>query len=329
MKNFELIVKALAKNFNETFSFLMELADMFSGRGDFEKAFLIREELLRQGVSEEQRVKILEHFASDFHKAGMYENALNVLKEAFVICSEKDRLLDYMSHLCIELNDWENLLNYQRMKKNKDSNFIVYGLCQWSKSLLDNNEYKKAKLLLKEAELIDSDSLHIKFHYADFFIYDRDKDGLLRLGEEISNNFPVFFGIFLKKYFSGFGCDDAVSELAENHLTKNRDDFYTLHILVKRHIEDGNYQSAYNFLTKYYKPSDRNPYLLKSYIQCVKQLGLEINCDYLTWYFMEREDVERWFRCSSCGYESEHFSFLCIRCNKFDVMTQIKFHEQQ
>jgi len=329
MASFEKIIAVLSNNFDETFSFLMELADVFSNKGDFEKAFFIREELLNKNLGVENKIKVLLSLSSDFHKAGMYENAIRVLKEAVVISDDKDRILDLLSHLYIEMKDWENTILCQKMKKNKDNNFIVYSLCQWSAELLSLKDFKKAIFKIKEAEMIDKNNIHLKLHKADFLILEGKQEELKGLALELSDNFPAFFGIFLKKYFNCFSVDEDVKNLVERHLKKYENDFYTVHVYTTKLIEENRYSEAYDTLNAFLSHSTYNPYLYRSYIKCALQAGKSLNAQYISTFIQEDRVFEKWFRCENCGYESENFYFRCVRCNKLDALKQIHFDEQR
>ncbi len=327
MESFETIISVLSKNVDETFSFLMSLADIYSNKGDFEKAFYIRETLLTKELSAERRCDVLESFSKDFHKAGMYENAIQMLKEVLVISDEKDKILDLLSHLYIEIKDWNNTINCQKMKKNKNDNFIIYSLCQWSKELLTIKDLKRAIFKLKEAEIIDEKNIHVKLHKADILLLKEKKEELIMLTDEIANNFPDFFGIFLNKYFQCFPIENEIKNITLTHLKKFKDDAYTAHIYIRKLIDEGKYEEAYDILNWFLSNSCFNIQLCKSYIETAIKLNKPFNSDVLSKLVKAEIFPEKWFRCKSCGYESEAFSFLCIRCNNFDVFSQIKVDE--
>lgn len=321
MDKFHLIIKALSKT-SETFSFLMNLADICADKGDFENSILIRNELLAKDIDLDTKIKVLDALSSDFHKAGMYEEALKVLKEALIISNDKDRFLDMLSHIYTELNEWENVVNYQKMKKNKDYNFIIYALCQWADTFLKNGDEKNAYLKLKEAEMIDAKSIHFKLHLTDFYIKTKQVESLQKLADDISNNYTNFFGIFLKKFFSNHPVDKNIKELVLEHLSKYKKDSYTVYVYSKKLVQEQKFLEAYEFLLHYYVPPLYNPYLLKLMLECCLKTGKPLNNSYLEQLLLDQSDVEKWFRCENCGYETENFSFLCMRCNKFNTLNQ-------
>lgn len=327
MASFETIISVLSKNVDETFSFLMELGDIYSNKGDFEKAFYIRETLLNKELSIERRCNVLEAFSKDFHRAGMYENAVQILKEALVISDEKDKILDLLSHIYIETKDWESTINCQKMKKNKNNSFIIYSLCQWSKELLSSKDFKHAIYKLKEAEMIDEKNIHVKLHKADILLLKEKKEELIILTNEIANNYPDFLGIFLNKYFQCFPVENEIQNIILTHLKKFKEDAYTAHIYTRKLIEEGKYEEAHDILSRFLSTAGFNVHLFKTYIETALKLNKSFDSDFLLKFSKIEIFPEKWFRCKNCGYEAETFSFLCIRCNNFDVFLQIKLDE--
>lgn len=327
MDSFTKIINNLVANHEEFFPFLMELADNYAMRGAFEKAFYIREELLKKELSSEEKLTVLKRLAEDFHKAGMYDSAIQTLKHAIAISEDKDELLDILSHFYLKLKEWKNVLSSQNEKKNINKNFVVYALCQWSKELLERNDYNGALKKLQEAENFDKGNVCVHYYLADLFLYQKNKEELIKLATKTSLNSPCFFGILLKKILSQLSLDRVLAKIVISHLKNHRKDFYTAYIFSRKLMDEGDYLQALKFLRSFYNPHNYNPQLLFNYIECAVKTDNLVEKEYLSQLINKGMFYDKWFRCSSCGYESDEYTFLCARCGKFNVLKQISCYE--
>ncbi|MCX7990476.1 MAG: hypothetical protein N2999_00365 [Proteobacteria bacterium] len=304
--------------------FFIEISSLYSETGNIDKAINIKELLLALPINKEKKEEVMLNLAKDFHRAGMYDNAISVLEDLFLISDNKDEILDMQSHLYSELKEWKKILDIQKMKKVKDPDFILFALCNFSKEVLLDGDLKKAQLLLKEAELISKDHPHILLHWVDVFVKEDNCKKILEIGEKISKDCPDFFGIFLEKVISLADNNfDSLLQLVINHLRYRSQDYYTIYILSGHLFKKERFQDVVNILKGHISKELRIPALIKLFIQSLERVGGDIDKVYLKSIINNIPDHTKWFRCSNCGQEVELYSFNCIRCSSINSLKHL------
>lgn len=298
--------------------FFYDISTNYSELGNIEKAISIKEILLSFDLENSKREEIMLSLARDFHKAGMYDNALSVLEDIFLITENKDQILDMQSHIYSELKEWNKVLQLQKMKKIKDLDFILFALCNFSKEVLEAGDVKKAQLLLKEAELIDKNHPHVLLHWIDIFLKEKNLDEILKIGEKISNESPNFFGVFLEKIARFM--DKNIFQLAVNHIKNKPDDYYTLFIFSKILFEMERYRDIFLITRDIIAKGIKIPALVKIFLQSLEKVKEEIDLAYFNSIISNLSDNIKWFKCSNCGQELEIYSFCCIRCSSLNSL---------
>lgn len=317
MNEFEKLIVDLISESDSYLVLLNEMAEMCSKSGNFTKAIFIREELIKKKIS--NKTSIMLSLAFDYHKAGMYESSINILEELLTL-NKSDYILDEICHIYLELNDWERVLKYQKMKENINEKCIVYALCQWARELIKEGQLEKAIAKLNEAHNISPHSIHIKMHLRDLYIAQKKYDELLTLTNEINQKKPEYFGIFVKNILQNYKIFDSLREIIHRHIERFPSDTYTIYLFSKKLLEDKEYEEAYSVLKNYCKPSSCNISLCKLFIDVSIKAGKIIEDDYILLLLSYMDSDEVWFRCENCGYNFENFSFICSRCNHIDTI---------
>lgn len=302
----------------ETVEFFYEVSNIYSDIGTIDKAINIKEILLSLPLNNLKKEEIMISLAKDFHRAGMYDNAISVLEEIFLITDNKDAILDMQSHIYSEMKEWKKVIDVQKIKKTKNLDFILFALCNYSKEVLDNGDIRMAQLLLKEAELINKNHPHILLHWVDVYIKENNLSELLTIGEKISKLTPDFFGIFLDKIINLM--DKNFLELILVHLKNKPNDFYTLYIFSNFLLNKERYQDIIKLLKDPLTKGVKIPALIKLFILSLEKTKEKIDNIYLKTILDNFPDFTKWFRCSECGQEFELYSFNCIRCSSIDTL---------
>lgn len=302
----------------DTAEFFYEVSNIYSELGTIDKSIGIKEILLSLNLDNIKKEEIMLSLAKDFHKAGMYDNAIGILEEVFLITDDKDNILDLQSHIYSEIKEWKKVLDVQKMKKVKDPDFILFALCNYSKEILDSGDIKRAQLLLKEAELINKNHPHILLHWIDIYLSENNLKEILLIGEKISKELSGFFGVFLYKIVKIL--DKNFFPLIINHLKHNPDDYYTLYVFAKFLFEKERYEDVIKVLRDSLSKGIKIPALIKLFIESAEKSNEKIDGIYLKSILYNLPDITKWFRCSDCGQELEVYSFSCIRCSAINTL---------
>lgn len=299
----------------------VEISNLYSKSGDIDKAVNIKEILLSLSLNKNQREEVMLALAKDYHGLGMYDNAISVLEEVFLISDNKDYILDMQSHIYSELKEWKKVLEAQKLKKIKDYDFILFALCNYSKDVLTEGDIKKAKLILKEAELISKDHPHLLLHWVDIYLLEGNDSEIIEIGEKISQSNFEFFGIFLDKVLKYFeNKTKALFQLTIKHIKQNPKDLYTLYVFSNYLFSNERYGEVINILKDTLSKIIKVPALLRLFIESLRKTGEKIDMVYFDTLLHNLPDFTRWFRCSFCGQEVEIYSFNCIRCSSINSL---------
>lgn len=313
----KLIVESI-KIDKESFDFFYDISNIYSDMGSVDKAINIKEILLSLTLDNVRKEEIMLSLAKDFHKAGMYDNAISILEEVFLITDNKDAILDMQSHIYSELKEWKRVIDIQKMKKIKNPDFILFALCNYSKEVLDNGDIKRAYLLLKEAELINKNHPHIFLHWVDIYKKEDNLSELLAIGEKISKLTPDFFGIFLDKISDLL--DKNFLEMVVKHLKNNPYDYYTLYVFSNYLLSKERCEDVIKILKEPLAKGVKIPALIRLFILCLDKTKEKIHNVYIKSIMTNLPDFTKWFRCADCGQEFEIYSFNCIRCSSIDTL---------
>ncbi len=321
----DIILKACEED-TEAVDFFIKISDLYSDRGDLERALNIKEVILSLPLGKNKKEEILLGLSKDFHRAGMYDNALSVLDELFVTTEEKDEIIELQSHIYIELKEWAKVIEIQKRKKNKNPDCLLFALCNLSKDMLIEGDKKRAVLLLKEAELISKDHPHILFHWVDIYITENNMQEITAIGQKIRQSSPVFFGVYLEKIMVYKAFNKDIFELTLKHIKEKRQDMFVIYQLARYLFEAERYEDLVKLLESCVENINRAA-LLRLYIMALQRLDRSMNKRFYQSFINLIPEETRWFRCKFCGYESENYSFSCIRCNSINSFVLLERNE--
>lgn len=319
----------------ETIELHHALGNLFSRRGEFDRAVRIHNHLLnREDLPSHERSLALFELGNDYLKAGIYDRA----EESFQrLLKEPEYRLDAMRSLlkiyCTE-KEWNKAIEVANtLEKQAGENHQVemgHFHCELAALEMRAKHFDQAKLELEKALQVDRKSVRALIMLGNLSMLNNDPNAALQYWaqvEKISPEHLTLVMVQIAQAYEAIGQHDQAMNLI-NRALEDHSSVETLSIALDLIIKSEGEKAAEKFLKE---ELERRPTLWA--YEKLSELRLKANPDdseleLLTGLLKPYVSRPGRYRCSHCGFKAKGFQWLCPGCSSWGSYSPKREEEQ-
>ncbi len=319
----------------ETIELHHALGNLFSRRGEFDRAVRIHNHLLnREDLPSHERSLALFELGNDYLKAGIYDRA----EESFQrLLKEPEYRLDAMRSLlkiyCTE-KEWNKAIEVANtLEKQAGENHQVemgHFHCELAALEMRAKHFDQAKLELEKALQVDRKSVRALIMLGNLSMLNNDPNAALQYWaqvEKVSPEHLTLVMVQIAQAYEEIGQHDQAMNLI-NRALEDHSSVETLSIALDLIIKSEGEKAAEKFLKE---ELERRPTLWA--YEKLSELRLKANPDdseleLLTGLLKPYVSRPGRYRCSHCGFKAKGFQWLCPGCSSWGSYSPKREEEQ-
>lgn len=319
----------------ETIELHHALGNLFSRRGEFDRAVRIHNHLLnREDLPSHERSLALFELGNDYLKAGIYDRA----EESFQrLLTEPEYRLDAMRSLlkiyCTE-KEWNKAIEVANtLEKQAGENHQVemgHFHCELAALEMRAKHFDQAKLELEKALQVDRKSVRALIMLGNLSMLNNDPNAALQYWaqvEKVSPEHLTLVMVQIAQAYEAIGQHDQAMNLI-NRALEDHSSVETLSIALDLIIKSEGEKAAEKFLKE---ELERRPTLWA--YEKLSELRLKANPDdseleLLTGLLKPYVSRPGRYRCSHCGFKAKGFQWLCPGCSSWGSYSPKREEEQ-
>ena len=319
----------------ETIELHHALGNLFSRRGEFDRAVRIHNHLLnREDLPSHERSLALFELGNDYLKAGIYDRA----EESFQrLLKEPEYRLDAMRSLlkiyCTE-KEWNKAIEVAHtLEKQAGENHQVemgHFHCELAALEMRAKHFDQAKLELEKALQVDRKSVRALIMLGNLSMLNNDPNAALQYWaqvEKVSPEHLTLVMVQIAQAYEAIGQHDQAMNLI-NRALEDHSSVETLSIALDLIIKSEGEKAAEKFLKE---ELERRPTLWA--YEKLSELRLKANPDdseleLLTGLLKPYVSRPGRYRCSHCGFKAKGFQWLCPGCSSWGSYSPKREEEQ-
>lgn len=319
----------------ETIELHHALGNLFSRRGEFDRAVRIHNHLLnREDLPSHERSLALFELGNDYLKAGIYDRA----EESFQrLLKEPEYRLDAMRSLlkiyCTE-KEWNKAIEVANtLEKQAGENHQVemgHFHCELAALEMRAKHFDQAKLELEKALQVDRKSVRALIMLGNLSMLNNNPNAALQYWaqvEKISPEHLTLVMVQIAQAYEAIGQHDQAMNLI-NRALEDHSSVETLSIALDLIIKSEGEKAAEKFLKE---ELERRPTLWA--YEKLSELRLKANPDdseleLLTGLLKPYVSRPGRYRCSHCGFKAKGFQWLCPGCSSWGSYSPKREEEQ-
>lgn len=319
----------------ETIELHHALGNLFSRRGEFDRAVRIHNHLLnREDLPSHERSLALFELGNDYLKAGIYDRA----EESFQhFLKEPEYRLDAMRSLlkiyCTE-KEWNKAIEVANtLEKQAGENHQVemgHFHCELAALEMRAKHFDQAKLELEKALQVDRKSVRALIMLGNLSMLNNDPNAALQYWaqvEKVSPEHLTLVMVQIAQAYEAIGQHDQAMNLI-NRALEDHSSVETLSIALDLIIKSEGEKAAEKFLKE---ELERRPTLWA--YEKLSELRLKANPDdseleLLTGLLKPYVSRPGRYRCSHCGFKAKGFQWLCPGCSSWGSYSPKREEEQ-
>ncbi len=319
----------------ETIELHHALGNLFSRRGEFDRAVRIHNHLLnREDLPSHERSLALFELGNDYLKAGIYDRA----EESFQrLLKEPEYRLDAMRSLlkiyCTE-KEWNKAIEVANtLEKQAGENHQVemgHFHCELAALEMRAKRFDQAKLELEKALQVDRKSVRALIMLGNLSMLNNDPNAALQYWaqvEKVSPEHLTLVMVQIAQAYEAIGQHDQAMNLI-NRALEDHSSVETLSIALDLIIKSEGEKAAEKFLKE---ELERRPTLWA--YEKLSELRLKANPDdseleLLTGLLKPYVSRPGRYRCSHCGFKAKGFQWLCPGCSSWGSYSPKREEEQ-
>ena len=319
----------------ETIELHHALGNLFSRRGEFDRAVRIHNHLLnREDLPSHERSLALFELGNDYLKAGIYDRA----EESFQrLLKEPEYRLDAMRSLlkiyCTE-KEWSKAIEVANtLEKQAGENHQVemgHFHCELAALEMRAKHFDQAKLELEKALQVDRKSVRALIMLGNLSMLNNDPNAALQYWaqvEKVSPEHLTLVMVQIAQAYEAIGQHDQAMNLI-NRALEDHSSVETLSIALDLIIKSEGEKAAEKFLKE---ELERRPTLWA--YEKLSELRLKANPDdseleLLTGLLKPYVSRPGRYRCSHCGFKAKGFQWLCPGCSSWGSYSPKREEEQ-
>lgn len=320
---------------HETIELHHALGNLFSRRGEFDRAVRIHNHLLnREDLPSHERSLALFELGNDYLKAGIYDRA----EESFQrLLKEPEYRLDAMRSLlkiyCTE-KEWNKAIEVANtLEKQAGENHQVemgHFHCELAALEMRAKHFDQAKLELEKALQVDRKSVRALIMLGNLSMLNNDPNAALQYWaqvEKVSPEHLTLVMVQIAQAYEAIGQHDQAMNLI-NRALEDHSSVETLSIALDLIIKSEGEKAAEKFLKE---ELERRPTLWA--YEKLSELRLKANPDdseleLLTGLLKPYVSRPGRYRCSHCGFKAKGFQWLCPGCSSWGSYSPKREEEQ-
>ena len=319
----------------ETIELHHALGNLFSRRGEFDRAVRIHNHLLnREDLPSHERSLALFELGNDYLKAGIYDRA----EESFQrLLKEPEYRLDAMRSLlkiyCTE-KEWNKAIEVANtLEKQAGENHQVemgHFHCELAALEMRAKHFDQAKLELEKALQVDRKSVRALIMLGNLSMLNNDPNAALQYWaqvEKVSPEHLTLVMVQIAQAYEAIGQHDQAMNLI-NRALEDHSSVETLSIALDLIIKSEGEKAAEKFLKE---ELERRPTLWA--YEKLSELRLKANPDdseleLLTGLLKPYVSRPGRYRCSHCGFKAKGFQWRCPGCSSWGSYSPKREEEQ-
>lgn len=319
----------------ETIELHHALGNLFSRRGEFDRAVRIHNHLLnREDLPSHERSLALFELGNDYLKAGIYDRA----EESFQrLLKEPEYRLNAMRSLlkiyCTE-KEWNKAIEVANtLEKQAGENHQVemgHFHCELAALEMRAKHFDQAKLELEKALQVDRKSVRALIMLGNLSMLNNDPNAALKYWaqvEKVSPEHLTLVMVQIAQAYEAIGQHDQAMNLI-NRALEDHSSVETLSIALDLIIKSEGEKAAEKFLKE---ELERRPTLWA--YEKLSELRLKANPDdseleLLTGLLKPYVSRPGRYRCSHCGFKAKGFQWLCPGCSSWSSYSPKREEEQ-
>ncbi len=319
----------------ETIELHHALGNLFSRRGEFDRAVRIHNHLLnREDLPSHERSLALFELGNDYLKAGIYDRA----EESFQrLLKEPEYRLNAMRSLlkiyCTE-KEWNKAIEVANtLEKQAGENHQVemgHFHCELAALEMRAKHFDQAKLELEKALQVDRKSVRALIMLGNLSMLNNDPNAALKYWaqvEKVSPEHLTLVMVQIAQAYEAIGQHDQAMNLI-NRALEDHSSVETLSIALDLIIKSEGEKAAEKFLKE---ELERRPTLWA--YEKLSELRLKANPDdseleLLTGLLKPYVSRPGRYRCSHCGFKAKGFQWLCPGCSSWGSYSPKREEEQ-
>ena len=322
----EAFMKAVSLD-TETVETYFALASLFRDKGEIERAIGIHQSIItRPHLDETIRLQALYDLALDYKKAGLFDRAIDTLKEVIRRKPQKKEAYLELAHVYQVLKDWNSAYTIiHRLDKitGKDHSIMLAHFQTEIGKKLQMEDKRRAEDAFKKAIKINKKCIDAYLHLGDLYFKQKNIKKALGVLEEVIEIAPEYsFLVYsrLGKIVYEIKKERAFKKFIQSLEKKRERDMYSSLFIAKYYLGEKNLEKAEAFVNEVLQKVPTSVGARQLLSQIFLEKGETSKTINLLVQISQNLLPQKIYQCSQCGYEASKLSWWCPQCQQWDTM---------
>ena len=322
----EAFMKAVSLD-TETVETYFALASLFRDKGEIERAIGIHQSIItRPHLDETIRLQALYDLALDYKKAGLFDRAIDTLKEVIRRKPQKKEAYLELAHVYQVLKDWNSAYTIiHRLDKitGKDHSIMLAHFQTEIGKKLQIEDKRRAEDAFKKAIKINKKCIDAYLHLGDLYFKQKNIKKALGVLEEVIEIAPEYsFLVYsrLGKIVYEIKKERAFKKFIQSLEKKRERDIYSSLFIAKYYLGEKNLEKAEAFVNEVLQKVPTSVGARQLLSQIFLEKGETSKTINLLVQISQNLLPQKIYQCSQCGYEASKLSWWCPQCQQWDTM---------
>ncbi len=322
----EAFMKAVSLD-TETVETYFALASLFRDKGEIERAIGIHQSIItRPHLDETIRLQALYDLALDYKKAGLFDRAIDTLKEVIRRKPQKKEAYLELAHVYQVLKDWNSAYTIiHRLDKitGKDHSIMLAHFQTEIGKKLQMEDKRRAEDAFKKAIKINKKCIDAYLHLGDLYFEQKNIKKALSIWEEVIKISPEYsFLVYsrLEKIISEIKEERVFRKFIQNLEKKRERDIYSALFISKYYLGGKNLEKAEAFVNEVLQKAPTSVGARQLLSQIFLEKGEVQKAISLLTQISQNLLPQKSYQCSQCGYEATKLSWWCPQCQRWDTI---------
>jgi len=322
----EAFMKAVSLD-TETVETYFALASLFRDKGEIERAIGIHQSIItRPHLDETIRLQALYDLALDYKKAGLFDRAIDTLKEVIRRKPQKKEAYLELAHVYQVLKDWNSAYTIiHRLDKitGKDHSIMLAHFQTEIGKKLQIEDKRRAEDAFKKAIKINKKCIDAYLHLGDLYFKQKNIKKALGVLEEVIEIAPEYsFLVYsrLGKIVYEIKKERAFKKFIQSLEKKRERDIYSSLFIAKYYLGEKNLEKAEAFVNEVLQKVPTSVGARQLLSQIFLEKGETSKTINLLVEISQNLLPQKIYQCSQCGYEASKLSWWCPQCQRWDTM---------
>ena len=322
----EAFMKAVSLD-TETVETYFALASLFRDKGEIERAIGIHQSIItRPHLDETIRLQALYDLALDYKKAGLFDRAIDTLKEVIRRKPQKKEAYLELAHVYQVLKDWNSAYTIiHRLDEitGKDHSIMLAHFQTEIGKKLQIEDKRRAEDAFKKAIKINKKCIDAYLHLGDLYFKQKNIKKALGVLEEVIEIAPEYsFLVYsrLGKIVYEIKKERAFKKFIQSLEKKRERDIYSSLFIAKYYLGEKNLEKAEAFVNEVLQKVPTSVGARQLLSQIFLEKGETSKTINLLVQISQNLLPQKIYQCSQCGYEASKLSWWCPQCQQWDTM---------